>query len=304
MRSYSLVDDLFYKRFMLTPAEREKFLKLLRQPDANTFFLMILLSITQLFIAHSVDSFTFGFCIKVVCFGAPIAHLLYILSVDFASNLAFGYEYLDRISAILGNLCTGVPYAELLRFFESEHRAFYNSRLHTDPNKPNKFEIAHVHGVGLKLLYLSLYPLVFSHRLLFRHKISLTRFMSWNIVLQVIFNLVVWYFFGSITLLFLLCSTFVGMSPLHPCATHLLLEHQTVDHKIEKQITYSYYGIMNLWMCNAGYHREKHLEPKVPWSRIHLIRQLYYAEEKCNAFYTSILQSLHDFVFLEDIRLK
>jgi len=288
---------------MLKDLEREKFLKLLRQPDATTFFVMTLLSLTQIFIANSVDSFTLGFCIKLIFFGAPISHLLYILSLDFASNLAFGYEYLDRGSAIIGNFTTGVPYAELLRFFEAEHRAFYNSKLHTDPNKPNKVEIANVHGVGIKLLYLALYPIVLCHRLLFRHRISMTRFISWNVVLQILFNLWVWYFCGFFSLLFLLFSSFVGMSPLHPCATHLLLEHQTVDHKIEKQVTYSYYGIMNLWMCNAGYHREKHLEPRVPWTRIHLIRQLYYGEEKSNSFYSSILQSLHDFVFLEDIHL-
>lgn len=296
---------------VLSDNERPKFIKLLRQPDATTFFVMVLLSTCQISLASSVSEISLGYMLKLFLLSAPISQLLYILSLEFASNLCFGHEYLDRMAAILGNLATGVPYAELLRFFEAEHRAFYNSKLHNDPNNPSPLEILNVRGAGLKLLYLGIYPLLFCHKLLFRHKISLTRFISWNVAFQALFNLAIWYMSGFSSLVFLFVSTYVGMSPLHPFATHLLLQHQRMNHSVPSALVYSYYGVFNMFLCNAGYHREKHLEPKVPWTRIHIIRQIYNQSELTSStklqgdtYYTSVLQALHDFIFLEDIHLQ
>lgn len=57
-------------------------------------------------------------------------------------------------------------------------------------------------------------------------------------------------FAGSGALIYLLCSTVIGGSGLHPCAAHFIAEHYVFTGDSE---TYSYYGILN-WFCfNVGY---------------------------------------------------
>jgi len=300
----------------LTDQEREHFMKLLRQPDNVTFAAMLCLSLLQLTLATTVDSLSLGFFLKVFLFGAPVSHGLYVLSLEFSNNLCFGLEFLDRMSAMVGNIATGIPYAELVRYYDAEHRAFYNSKIHQDPETPSKLEVQFVHGAGIKILYLCFYPLIYVYRLLSRHSIPFTRFLLWNIIWQTLFNLYIWYSYGTIVLGYLVFSSYVGFCPLHPFAIHLLMQHQKLDPKLtSNKHTYSYYGMVNLFMFNMGYHRERHDHPKVPWSQLPLVRQLYYYSElfpPVNQFpspnyyhsYHSTLQVIHDFIYTSDMTLQ
>jgi sphingolipid delta-4 desaturase len=290
----------------LTETEREHFLTLLRQPDNISFSAMLALTAFQLAMASTVDSFSLGFWFKILLIGAPISHSLYILNLEFANNLCFGHELLDRTSAIFSNFATTVPYAELVRYFDAEHRTFFDSTLYKDPEKPSQLEIQLVQGVGMKLLYLCVYPCIYSYRILFRHYIVFTRFLLWNLILQTLFNLYIWYCYGHIFFSYLFLSTYIGMSPWHPCAAHLLFQHQKCELRLKSAKAYSYYGIMNLFTFNIGYHRERHEHPKIPWSKLPLLRQLfYYAEYESHqsAYYTSTLQAIHDFIYIPECQL-
>jgi len=291
--------------------EREKFVKLLSQPDMSTFTITILLFISQVCIASTIQNVSFGFWFKVIVFGAPISHGLYLMCLEFASNLCFGYEILDRFSGIFCNFGTGFPYSEFLRFFESEHRAFHNSTSHIDPHKPTPSEITLVRGVGLKILYLFIYPFLLARRLVFRnhsfrYNTHMSNFLIWNIVLQILVNFFVWYWLGIPALLYIWASSYFASAPIHPIATHILLQHIRINKKLKLAHVYSYYGPMNVLVFNSGFHREKHLHPKVPWFRLPLIRQLYFHQEgaKTNISYQSILQSLHDFIFDQNATLE
>lgn len=298
----------------LTEDERNNFMRLLRQPDNITFTAMICLSLLQITMATTVDSFSFGFFFKVLAFGAPLSHGLYVLALEFSNNLCFGHELLDRVSAILSNFSTGIPYAELVRYFDAEHRVFYDSTVYKDPEKPSDLEVKMVQGAGIKIVYLCCYPLIYVYRLLSRHSITFNRFLLWNIVLQTIFNLYVWYYYGFIFLCYLFLSTYVSMCPLHPFSAHLLMQHQKLDLRLKSSLTYSYYGVVNLFTFNMGYHRERHENPKIPWSKLPLVRQLYYYGEYNNnngnkkstnpSYYTSTLQAIHDFIYNPEIRLQ
>jgi sphingolipid delta-4 desaturase len=286
----------------LSLSERDKFLQLLRKPDIVTLGATVLLSLMQITMSMTISGFTLGFFVKVLMFGAPLSHGLYMLSLEFANNLCFGNELLDRAGAVLGNFATGIPYAELVRYFDAEHRAFYNSKVYRDPDKPGRFEREYVKGAGLKIAYLCAYPAVYLYRLLFRHSISFNRFLMFNIIWQSLFNMVILYSYGFMSLFYLLCSTYVGMCPLHPFAAHLLMQHNRLEKTLRKTNTYSYYGIVNPFTFNAGYHRERHREKKVPWSNLPMVKRLY-GEDRQKAHYTSTLQAIHDFVFTPSITL-
>lgn len=284
----------------LTTSERDKMVTLLKQPDISTFALLCGLMVAQAALMATVDSLTLGTLTKIVLFGAPVTQALYMVSLEFANNLCFGNEILDRCAAIMANFCTGVPYAELVRGFTAEHFAFHNSSIYKDPEDPSELELTHINGAGMKLAYLALYPLFYVHRLLFRHTITFTRYLVWNVALQLFFNTCILYWYGGWALFYVLASTYVGMSPAHPCAFHFITSHRqcvdTVDLNPQTR-TYSYYGIMNAFTLNAGYHRERHLFRNVPWSRLPLIRQLYFFSDSPTAYYDSVLQAIHDFIF-------
>lgn len=274
--------------------------KLLNQPDRATLGWMVVLALAQFSFIASIDGFSLGLWLKIVLVGAPLCSALYQCNLEFALNLCLGSAAGDRTLAILANWPTGLPYAELVRSFHSEHMAFQGSGACKDPERPSPWELQYIHGAGLKMLYLAIHPLVLAHRLLFRQALTLTRFVWWNLGSQFLCNLMVWYWWGGWAVFYMLASTYVGASPWHPAAFYFLTHHHLCTTEIEVNTqtrTYSYYGILNAFTLNAGYHRERHLCRQVPWSKLPLIRQMYFSQDAPQAFYTSVLQAIHDFIF-------
>lgn len=64
---------------------------------------------------------------------------------------------------------------------------------------------------------------------------------------------------GTRGLLYLFLSLWFGYG-FHPAAMHFIQEHYTVT---DGQETYSYYGGLNKWFLNIGYHNEHHDFTKV-----------------------------------------
>ena len=81
-----------------------------------------------------------------------------------------------------------------------------------------------------------------------------------NWAAQVAFDAAVFWSCGWQGLAYLVASTLLGMG-LHPMAGHFIAEHYTF---VRGQETYSYYGALNWFSFNVGYHNEHHDFPFIP----------------------------------------
>ncbi len=77
--------------------------------------------------------------------------------------------------------------------------------------------------------------------------------------------------FGIPSYLYFIYSSFFAGS-LHPLAGHFIAEHYLWDGL--PQETYSYYGWLNVFAYNVGYHNEHHDFPSVAWTRLPALRAL------------------------------
>jgi sphingolipid delta-4 desaturase len=93
--------------------------------------------------------------------------------------------------------------------------------------------------------------------------------INWAVILTC--DILVWYFWGLSSLLYLFFSTLFGAG-LHPVAGHFIAEHYIFPNS--SQETYSYYGPLNMFTFNVGYHNEHHDFPYIPGSRLPQVRAI------------------------------
>lgn len=122
----------------------------------------------------------------------------------------------------------------------------------------------------LKVLWVLLQPAFYALRPLVVVPKSPTIWEGVNWVVQLSFDAAIFYAFGLKGLVYLLCGTLLGMG-LHPMAGHFIAEHYTF---LRGQETYSYYGPLNWFSFNVGYHNEHHDFPFVPGARLAKLREM------------------------------
>jgi len=97
---------------------------------------------------------------------------------------------------------------------------------------------------------------------------------------------------GVRSLVYLVSGTFLGMG-LHPVAGHFIAEHYEFSPGFE---TYSYYGPINIFNFNVGYHYEHHDFPKIPWSNLSKVRKIAPEFYDHLPFHTSYLKVFYDYI--------
>lgn len=257
---------------------------------------LFLLFIPQLYISLNVHKLSWINYFLVTYFvGATITQALFLAIHELSHNLFFKEIKYNKLYAIFLNLPIGIPFSISFRDYHLEHHnnlGIYG----LDTDLPSKFEKYLINNTIKKTIWLSLQIVWYALRPIFMKRYTFTMYHSLNIIVQLLFNTIIYKLCGSGSIIyFLLCDLIAG--GLHPCAYHFISEHYLLNFK-SNQETYSYYGLLNYLTWNVGYHNEHHDFPYIPWSRLPLVKKtlpsIYNTLIKYNSWYTIFYKFIFD----------
>jgi len=238
-----------------------------------TFWICLGLLIVQVTLAYLVRSAEWYVIFPLAYIvGGTINHSLQLAVHELSHDLCWSGKYKDitnRLTAIMANLPTCAPSGQTFKPYHMDHHQ-YQGVDGIDTDIPCELEVNYVTNTVMKVLWIIAQPVFYALRPML---IKAKPFRFWeglNWAAQIVFNAAIIYFLGMRAFTYLLAGTILGLG-LHPSAGHFIAEHYEF---VAGQETYSYYGPMNRVLFNVGYHNEHHDFPKVPWSRLPLVKKM------------------------------
>lgn len=202
-------------------------------------------------------------------FGASVSHTIFLAIHEISHDLAFGKRLYNNWLALVANIPILFPYAISFRTYHLKHH-WEQGHETNDTDLPTLGEQKTFKGKLGKLIWAINQILFYAIRPMFVHPIKMEKWHIINIVFQLTMVAVYGYFVGLGALFYLLISIFLAGS-LHPLAGHFIAEHYVFK---EGQETYSYYGSLNKFALNVGYHNEHHDFPNVPGTRLPKLKKM------------------------------
>ncbi|KAG5175331.1 fatty acid desaturase-domain-containing protein [Tribonema minus] len=243
--------------------------------------------------------------------GAPINHALIMVIHECSHNLCAATKAGNRAVALFANIPLGVPGGESFMRYHPDHHS-YLGVLGRDLDLAAPVEIGFVGRSTLKKAiwrvgYMLIYGLRPTPSFWDARKVApRTAWEKFNVVFHLVFGVAFARAFGWQSVAYL-CMCTVFSFGFHPCAAHFSQEHVPMDelapHNKEgyPQETFSYYGWLNPFILNVGYHNEHHDIAKIPWTRLPQLRNIapeFYNELQ---FHTSFWGGLTGFVLRRDV---
>jgi sphingolipid delta-4 desaturase len=232
--------------------------------------------------------------------GAYASHALWTMIHECSHNLIFGKTYWNTLAGIAANLPHMLPSAVSFQRYHMKHHAFQGV-YDLDADLPSRWEARLIGNSAVgKALWLLLFPFFQVARPPRLREIRM--FDGWivfNIVVQLAFDVAVYWYLGPRAFAYLLASFFFSVG-LHPLGARWIQEHYLVA---PPQETYSYYGPLNLVAFNVGYHNEHHDLPSIPWNHLPKIREIAPEMYSSLVYHTSWTKLLFKFIFDSRITL-
>ncbi|KAI9737799.1 MAG: hypothetical protein M1834_009167 [Cirrosporium novae-zelandiae] len=240
---------------------------------------VVALQITLAILLRNTPIFSWQFLLTAYVIGATANQNCFLAIHEISHNLAFRKPMPNRFIAILANLPIGVPYSASFRPYHlTHHKSLGVEGLDTD--LPTTFEALFLDSLLGKAFFCTFQIFFYAVRPVFIYPITFTWLHYLNVFINIAFDgLLVWATGSWQPLWYLLCSSFLAGS-LHPCAGHFIAEHYIMtkpDPTLPPSLipeTFSYYGPLNFFTYNVGYHNEHHDFPAVPWSRLPVLRKV------------------------------
>jgi len=207
-------------------------------------------------------------------------------------NLIFEKQVYNSLIALFVNLPIGLPAAMTFKRYHHEHHQYQGVDV-IDTDIATKIEADNLKHPVLKLLNVMFMSAFYALRPMFTNPKAPQAWEMLNSVTAFSFDFLIYYMWGGKALFYLFLSTFLGLG-LHPCAGHFIQEHFVFK---EGQETYSYYGPLNYVMLNVGYHVEHHDFPRIPGSRLPLVRKIAPEFYDNLHYHTSWTKVIFDYIF-------
>ncbi|TYZ68831.1 hypothetical protein PybrP1_009905 [[Pythium] brassicae (nom. inval.)] len=201
--------------------------------------------------------------------GGTCNHNMMMSMHELSHNLGFKKMLYNRLLGIFANLPIGVPSSVSFKRYHMEHHR-YQGEEGVDVDLPTVIEGKIFNNALSKFFFVVFQVLFYSFRPLVVNPKTPGMWELYNWAACISYNYFIYTIGGPSGLAYLFISSLMG-SGLHPVAGHFIAEHYVFVLGYE---TYSYYGILNLFTYNVGYHNEHHDFPYVPGSRLHRVREI------------------------------
>lgn len=209
--------------------------------------------------------------------GATIIHGLFLAVHEITHDLAFKKKSYNNYFSFIANIPMIAPYAMAFKNYHSVHH-WDQGKDGEDTDIPTLGEAMLFRGIIGKTIWFVSQIFFYALRPMFVKPIKVDKLIIQNAVFQlsvmagfayVLYTFVAPEAVGSAFFYLFLSLVFAG--GLHPTSGHFISEHYVFE---EGQETYSYYGPLNLVTFNVGYHNEHHDFPRIPGSRLPMVRKI------------------------------
>jgi sphingolipid delta-4 desaturase len=260
--------------------------------EPKTFLVVCFVFCLQLTVASFLKDASWPVLLVVAyVVGGTATHCLSMAGHELSHNLCWKNTTANKLTACFANFTTGIPSAITFQRYHMEHHQFQGVD-GWDVDVPSNLEVKIFHNSLLKVLWVIGQPVFYVFRPLICKPKNPTRWEAINWAGQIMFNVAVVYFIGAKAFYYMIIGNVLGTG-LHPSAGHFIAEHYEMIKGME---TYSYYGPVNYVNFNVGYHNEHHDFPRVPWSKLPLVKKIapeFYDTLPC---YTSYLYVFYRYI--------
>ncbi len=236
------------------------------------------------------------------------AHNMFLAIHEVTHYTAFKTKFYNDLLAMWCNIPILVPYAMHFKEYHYDHHRYLGWD-GIDTDLPTRFEAKLMSTFIGKLIFVELQVFFYAFRPLFVRPLWYNKSRILNLLFIVTSDLILYYLFGWRILVYLFCALVLG-SGISPFSGHFLTEHYILDEKSLKEHpnpeaheTHSYYGPLNFFSWNVGFHNEHHDFPNVPWSLLHKLTEMapeYYKDlPQTDSWFLNQMR----FLFKSDLRV-
>ncbi|XP_053461336.1 sphingolipid delta(4)-desaturase DES1 isoform X2 [Nycticebus coucang] len=247
-------------------------IKSLMKPDPNLIWIISMMILTQLVTLYLVKDLDWKWVIFwAYAFGSCVNHSMTLGIHELSHNNAFGHNKAlwNRWFGIFANLPVGIPYSISFKRYHMDHHRYLGTD-GIDVDIPTDFEGWFFCTTFRKLMWVIFQPVFYAFRPLIINPKPISHLEIINIMVQITFDIMIYYFWGIKSLVYMLAASLLGLG-LHPISGHFIAEHYMF---LKGHETYSYYGPLNLLTFNVGYHNEHHDFPNIPGKSLPLRQSL------------------------------
>lgn len=257
--------------------------------DPRSKYIAFAMLFTQLLIAVYLPPVAW-WQLLLLCFviGGTLNHGISMAIHECSHNLFFKKIANNKCFSMLLNLALLLPIAISFRHYHLAHHRFLGEVGH-DTDLPTDFEAHYCRQGFAKYIWFLFFHLIYIIRPILVKKDKITVWNILNLLLQIVFIMTLAWV-NPLGLCYLLLSVLVGLSLLHPLSGHFLSEHFIFSR--EPDVTFSYYGWLNIFVFNVGYHYEHHDFPNISGFKLKALHQLASPDYQNKFCHRSWIQTL------------